>query len=86
MKTESYNLHQTEKLYGRHKPRKFSGKQILERAYAHAKSSGYTGTDDASLVEYLGESVSIVEGSYNNFKITYPADIKYAEMLITGDV
>ena len=61
-------------------------KQILERAYAHAKSSGYTGTDDASLVEYLGESVSIVEGSYNNFKITYPADIKYAEMLITGDV
>lgn len=59
-------------------------KQILERAYAHANSSGYTGTDDASLVEHLGESVSLVEGSYNNFKITYPPDLKYAEMLITG--
>ncbi|HMB97755.1 MAG TPA: 2-C-methyl-D-erythritol 4-phosphate cytidylyltransferase [Balneolaceae bacterium] len=60
-------------------------KEILDRAYAYAKSTGYIGTDDASLVEHLGENVTLVEGSYKNFKITYPADMKYAELLITGE-
>lgn len=60
-------------------------KQLLERAYANAKSSGFSGTDDASLVEQLGENVTLVEGTYKNFKITYPGDMKYAELLIAGE-
>ena len=38
--------------------------------------------DDASLVEELGEKVYIVEGDYNNFKITTPEDLKPAEIIL----
>lgn len=38
--------------------------------------------DDASLVEKLGEKVYIVEGDYNNFKITTPEDLKPAEIIL----
>ncbi len=56
---------------------------LLKRAYEHAhNSSGFAGvTDDASLVERLGESVHIIEGDKSNIKITYPHDVKLAEHL-----
>jgi 2-C-methyl-D-erythritol 4-phosphate cytidylyltransferase len=38
--------------------------------------------DDASLVEEFGEKVYIVEGDYNNFKITTPEDLKPAEIIL----
>jgi 2-C-methyl-D-erythritol 4-phosphate cytidylyltransferase len=38
--------------------------------------------DDASLVEDLGEKVYIVNGDYNNFKITTPEDLKPAELIL----
>jgi len=58
-------------------------RELLERAYSYAGSTGFKGTDDASLVEHLGEKVSIVKGSHSNFKITYPLDMKYAELLLS---
>jgi len=38
-------------------------------------------TDDAMLIEKLGKKVNIVEGSYNNIKITTPEDLLIAEAI-----
>jgi len=61
-------------------------KEILVRAYEEASASSLTATDDASLVEHLGVPVFVVQGDYNNLKITTPEDlIIFREMLRTGD-
>ena len=39
----------------------------------------YLGTDDVSLVEYVGKPVHIVEGDYCNIKVTTPNDIAVAK-------
>lgn len=57
-------------------------RSILFKAYEHALSSNLMVTDDASLVEAAGGTVTMVSGSRNNFKLTYPIDFKIAEMLI----
>lgn len=49
--------------------------QILKRAYEKAQMDGFVGTDDAGLVERLGEPVSITEGDYANIKITTREDL-----------
>lgn len=62
-------------------PQVFRRKLIL-KAYKKAMEDNFIGTDDASLVERLDEKVQMVEGDQNNFKITYPLDLKLAELLI----
>ena len=42
-------------------------------------------TDDATLVERLGHKVRLYEGSYDNIKITTPADLILAEALLRKD-
>lgn len=39
-------------------------------------------TDDASAVEALGFSPKLVMGDTNNFKVTYPQDLKLAELIL----
>ncbi|MGI6092612.1 MAG: 2-C-methyl-D-erythritol 4-phosphate cytidylyltransferase [Veillonellaceae bacterium] len=56
--------------------------ELLQQAYTNAARDGYLGTDDASLVERLGVKVKIVQGSYNNIKITTPEDLIIAEALL----
>ncbi len=58
-------------------------RELILRAHASAKA-GEQVTDDADLVERLGESVEIVEGSPQNFKITTPGDLEMAEALVRG--
>lgn len=41
-------------------------------------------TDDASVVEYAGHSVSLVDGNIENIKITSPIDLVVGEFLIEG--
>jgi 2-C-methyl-D-erythritol 4-phosphate cytidylyltransferase len=41
-------------------------------------------TDDASVVEDAGHKINLIEGSYQNIKITYPEDIAIAELLLRG--
>jgi len=48
-------------------------------AYERAEQEGYVGTDDSSLAERAGITVSVVEGSYSNIKITTPEDLDFAE-------
>jgi 2-C-methyl-D-erythritol 4-phosphate cytidylyltransferase len=56
--------------------------ELIKRAFDSAAADGFTGTDEASLVERLGESVWVVMGSARNIKITTPADMELAEFLI----
>lgn len=54
-------------------------RDILWRAYQNAIGEGKFGTDDASLVEQIDVPVMLVQGEDENFKITYPADVRRAE-------
>src|SRR5437660_4116924 len=52
---------------------------LLWEAHEAAARDGYTGTDDAALVERLGHPVFPVPGDPRNLKITTPADLTLAE-------
>lgn len=52
---------------------------LLWEALQQAEKDGFWGTDDASLVERLGQSVHLVVGSEENLKITTPQDLVFAE-------
>lgn len=50
-----------------------------------AHRSGVTdATDDASLLEAVGESVAVVPGSDDNIKLTYPEDLIRLERIMAG--
>jgi len=55
---------------------------LIKKAHDSARKNGFKGTDDASLVERLGEKVKIINGSINNIKITTPADLAIARSII----
>ncbi len=55
---------------------------ILLSAFEAAISEGFTGTDEASLVERSGRNVSIFQGSYENIKITTPEDMLIARSIL----
>ena len=59
---------------------------LIKEAYDSAIKNNFLGTDDASLVEQIGEKVKIVNGSRENFKITYPIDLKVAELIINKSI
>jgi 2-C-methyl-D-erythritol 4-phosphate cytidylyltransferase len=52
---------------------------LLRRAYEQTYTDMFT--DDASVVEALGEKVYLVEGNRENIKLTTPFDLKLAELL-----
>ena len=54
-------------------------KDLFKEAHQKAHDLNYLGTDDVSLVEFLGKSVHIVEGDYCNIKVTTPNDIAVAK-------
>ena len=54
-------------------------KDLFKEAHQKAHDLNHLGTDDVSLVEYLGKPVHIVEGDYCNIKVTTPNDIAVAK-------
>ncbi|ASU33817.1 2-C-methyl-D-erythritol 4-phosphate cytidylyltransferase [Mucilaginibacter xinganensis] len=60
-------------------PQTFKSEQI-KNAYLQSFSTKFT--DDASVVEETGLKINLVEGSYQNIKITFPEDIAIAEMIL----
>ena len=57
--------------------------QALHDALTDVASSGFAGiTDEASAMERLGHRPRLVEGSAQNFKVTYPADFALAEAVL----
>lgn len=57
-------------------------KELIQKAYAYAREQNYQGTDDSSLVEYLGEAVLMIQGSYDNIKITTRDDLLIAMKIL----
>lgn len=55
---------------------------ILKEAHKNALETNFLGTDEASLVERLPYPVKIVEGSYDNIKLTTKEDLYFAEAII----
>ena len=56
---------------------------LLRRAYDHIDVSDPDLTDDSVLVERLGHSVAVVEGSNRNIKITTREDLAIAEAMMS---
>lgn len=69
-----------EKLWAAHTPQAFRH-ELIRAAHLQAQQENYYGTDDASLLEWQGLSVSILEDSYCNIKITTPEDLLIAKAL-----
>jgi 2-C-methyl-D-erythritol 4-phosphate cytidylyltransferase len=67
-------------LWAVHTPQAFRC-ELLAEAHMRAWEQGYFGTDDASLVEWAGYPVTMVEGRYSNLKVTTPEDLVIAEAL-----
>jgi len=57
-------------------------RDLILSAHQQALREGYQATDDASLVEVLGKKVFVVEGRYDNIKVTTPEDLTYMEMVL----
>ncbi|MBI5682985.1 MAG: 2-C-methyl-D-erythritol 4-phosphate cytidylyltransferase [Deltaproteobacteria bacterium] len=55
--------------------------EIIKHAHKKALEDGIYATDDSSLVERLGFRVEVVEGSYENIKITTPEDLIIGEAI-----
>jgi len=55
---------------------------ILREAFARAEADGVTASDEASLVERMGQDVYVVVGSERNLKITRPADMDLARFYL----
>ena len=61
-------------MYAVQTPQAFD-KSLLVRAYEQAFVEGFYGTDDAVLVERTGHKVHIIDGAYDNIKITTKEDL-----------
>ena len=55
---------------------------VLIQAFDEARRDGYYGTDEASLVERIGHTVTLVHGSEWNIKITRPSDLTLARFFL----
>lgn len=53
---------------------------LIQKAYRQAKSDNFT--DDASILESMGETIHLVEGNRENIKITFPEDLIFADILL----
>jgi 2-C-methyl-D-erythritol 4-phosphate cytidylyltransferase len=55
---------------------------VLYRAYEQAEKDGFIGTDDSSLVERISHPVTMVEGDYDNIKLTTQEDLFFAQAIL----
>ena len=58
---------------------------LLLRAFEHSPELLSAATDDSSLVEALGATITVVEGDSRNIKITRPEDIALGEIILKAD-
>ena len=68
-------------LYAVQTPQVFDA-SLLKAALQSAAEQKLTLTDDCSAVEHLGKKVYLVDGSYENLKITTPLDVAVAEKIL----
>jgi len=53
--------------------------ELLKKAYSTEFKTEFT--DDASVVEYVGQAIHLVEGERTNIKITTPFDLELAQII-----
>ncbi|MDP2208475.1 MAG: 2-C-methyl-D-erythritol 4-phosphate cytidylyltransferase [Bacteroidota bacterium] len=63
------------KLFAIQTPQGFQ-KDLIVKAFEKAYVDNYYATDDANLVERLGEKIKLIEGDYKNIKITTKEDLE----------
>jgi 2-C-methyl-D-erythritol 4-phosphate cytidylyltransferase len=68
-----------EEIYLIQTPQTFSS-EILKKAYKQEFRNEFT--DDASVAERSGIKINLIEGENRNFKITFPEDIRLAEIYL----
>lgn len=56
--------------------------ELLRKAYEQDYTDNFT--DDASVVEQMGERIELVKGNVENFKITVPFHLQVAETVLAG--
>ncbi|HKE62847.1 MAG TPA: 2-C-methyl-D-erythritol 4-phosphate cytidylyltransferase [Nitrospira sp.] len=59
-------------------------KDWLQEAHRKAQAEGIVATDDAYLLEGMGRSVTVVEGSGENIKVTRPEDMIIGEAILAS--
>jgi 2-C-methyl-D-erythritol 4-phosphate cytidylyltransferase len=57
---------------------------LIRRAHQVAGQRGFAATDDASIAEFAGETVTVVPGDRDNIKITTPQDLLLARAILAG--
>ena len=60
-------------------PQTFQSK-LIKKAYEQPYNEHFT--DDASVVESAGEKINLLTGDPDNIKITFPTDLRFAEMIL----
>ncbi len=55
---------------------------LIRAAYERAYELGVFSTDDAALVEAIGQPVCVVTGDYRNIKVTSPEDLLFVNALL----
>lgn len=61
-------------------------KEIFLKSYEKAARGNFIGTDDASVVEFAGNPVKIIDGEEKNIKLTTPTDKEFAEFILAGNL
>ena len=56
---------------------------LIRAAHARAREDGFIATDDAALLEHAGFQVFLSKGDKENLKLTTPADLAFAEAILT---
>lgn len=83
---QNHQIHQTvprQALWAAQTPQFFET-TLIKSMHDTAKLENFLGTDDASLVEQFAvDAVAIVNGSYENIKITTPEDLIFGEAILT---
>lgn len=64
-------------------PQTFRYRTVFE-AYSKAFRDGLFFTDDTSVVEHYGGKIKIIDGQYDNIKITTKEDMIYAEAVLSA--
>lgn len=67
--------HDRDKLFAAETPQ-MARYDILKKALEHAKKNKLVTTDEAMLLEAIGQKVSILEAHEHNFKVTSPSDLQ----------
>lgn len=78
------NTPQRSRLWQAQTPQGFRYGQICA-AHQQAVAAGFHGSDDASLLEWLGLPVAMLMGSYRNIKITTPEDLILARAFLASN-